>query len=142
MTDPIDEYIEMCQKVWPYLTTTLDYKDIVYSPSRQVLCRTQYKQDVNGNLKPVFVKVDGIEMIQADDFFIVWQERQLQDMITESNVSYSQYLELRRSSSVLDNIPKDIDGSFLQSALLLALVIHERYGKTWNGKDWVDVEED
>ncbi len=63
-------------------------------------------------------------------------------MITESNVSYSQYSNLRRSSSVLDNVPRDIDGSLLQSALLLALVIHERYGKTWNGEDWVDVEED
>ena len=140
--DPIDEYMKMCGKAWPYLMTIFDYKDIVYSPSRQVLCRTSYKQDVNGYLKPVFVKVDDIQLIQADDFFIVWQERQLQDMITESNVTYSQYLDLRRSSRVLDNVPRDIDGSLLQSALLLTLVIHERYGKTWNSEDWVDVEED
>lgn len=140
--DPIDEYIKMCEKAWPNLATIFDYRDIVYSPSKQVLCRTAYKQDINGDLKPVFIKVDGIQLIQADDFFIVWQERQLQDMIAESNVTYSQYLGLRRSSRVLDNVPRDIDGSLLQSALLLTLVIHERYGKTWNGEDWVDVEED
>lgn len=140
--DPIDEYIKMCEKAWPYLRAIFDYKDIVYSPSRQALCRTAYKQDRNGDLKPVFVKVDGVQLIQADDFFILWQERQLQDMITESNVTYDQYLDLRRSSNVLDKVPRDIDGGLLQSALLLALVIHERYGKTWNGEDWVDVEED
>jgi len=138
--DPIDEYIKMCEKAWPNLATIFDYRDIVYSPSEQVLCKTAYKQDINGDLKPVFIKVDGIQLIQANDFFIVWQERQLHDMIAESNVTYSQYLDLRRSSSVLDNIPRDIDGSFLPSALLLALVIHERYGKTWNGEDWVDME--
>jgi len=102
--------------------------------------KTSYKQDINGDLKPVFIQVDGIQLIQADDFVIVWQERQLQDMITESNVTYSHYLDLRHSSNVLDKVPRDIDGSFLQSALLLALVIHERYGKTWNGEDWVDME--
>jgi hypothetical protein len=138
--DPTDKYINMCEKAWPYLKTIFDYKDIVYSPSRQALCKTSYRQDANGYLKPVFVKFDDIEMIQADDFFIVWQERQLQDMIAESNVTYSQYLNLRRSSNVLDNIPRDIDGSYLQSALLLALVIHERYGKTWNGEDWIAIE--
>ncbi len=69
--DPIGKYIKMCEKAWPYMTTTLNYRDIVYSPSRQVLCRTSYKQDVNGDLKPVFVKVDDLKMIQADDFFVV-----------------------------------------------------------------------
>jgi len=37
--DPIDEYIKMCEKAWTHLATIFDYKDIVYSPSKQVLCK-------------------------------------------------------------------------------------------------------
>lgn len=141
MMDPVDEYISMCFRATPYVNRPLDFKDIVYSPSKRVLCRTLFK-DVDGHLRPVFVKVGGIDFVEADDFFLVWQSRQLQEMISESSITYSDYTELRDSSSVLANVPKEIDGSFMESALLLALIIHDRHGKAWNGEDWVDVEKE
>ena len=141
MMDPVDEYINMCFRATPYLNRPLDFRDIVYSPSKQVLCRTLFK-DIDGQLRPVFVKVDGMHFVEADDFFMVWQGRQLKEMISESGISYSHYTELRDSTSVLDKVPKEIDGSFMESALLLALIIHDSHGKAWNGEDWVDVEKE
>ena len=141
MMDPVDEYISMCFRATPYLNRPLDFRDIVYSPSKRVLCRTLFK-DIDGQLRPVFVKVDGMSFIEASDFFLVWQGRQLKEMISESGISYSHYTELRDSTSVLDKVPKEIDGSFMENALLLALIIHDQHGKAWNGEDWVDVEKE
>ena len=141
MMDSVDEYIKMCFRASPHLNRPLDYRDIVYSPSKQVLCRTLFK-DIEGHLKPVFVKVDGMHFVEADDFFMVWQGRQLKEMIAESGISYDRYTDLRDSSSVLDKVPKEIDGTFMESALLLALIIHDSHGKAWNGEDWVDVEKE
>lgn len=139
--DSASEYIRMCEKAWPYLTTAFDYRDIVYSPSRQALCKTSYKQDyATGDLKPVFVRLQGTEFVEADDFFIVWQLRQLRDMIAESGITYSQYQTLRDSSPFLRYLPKETDGNLLENGLLLAVILYEHHGKAWTGQDWVDVK--
>ena len=135
------EYILMCEKAWPHLTTVFDFKDVVFSPSQQALCRTFYKQDPeSGVLKPVFIRMDGVDLVEADDFFIVWQLGQLRDMIAESGITYSQYETLRDSSPFLKYLPKENDGNLLENGLLLALILYERYGKAWTGQDWVDVK--
>ncbi|MFW6125827.1 MAG: hypothetical protein ACOC58_01855 [Chloroflexota bacterium] len=140
--DAVEQYLLMCEKAWPFLTTIFDYRDVVFSRSRGTMCRTSYKQDAGGNLKPVFIRMDSTDLVEADDFFIVWQERQLQDMIVESNITYSQYAELRDSSPFFKYLPKEADGSLMQNAALLAVIVYERYGKAWTGEDWVDVRKE
>ena len=137
--ETVDEYLTMCQQAWSFLTTVFDYRDVVFSPSRGAMCRTSYQEDGSGTLKPVFVRMDGTDIVQADDFFIVWQQRQLRDMIAESGIAYSQYEYLRDSSPFFNYLPKEPDGSFMENAVLLAVILYERYGKAWTGKTWIDV---
>ena len=127
--DTSKEYIEMCRKARRFLWN----KDYSFRSGSMFL---NTKSFVKEPLSFFHIAWSGTWKDMEDFIYPIWQQDQLQDMAGE-DTDYHTLMKFDTWAFTLARVYDDIiieQLSFEQ--LWLCFVMHEKYGKKWDGKDW------
>lgn len=152
--DNTEQYIRMSVQAWSDLKRALEYDDIVYSPSRELVGRVGYSLDGEAKAKLSVTRWQTCILVDADDWVVLLQQDQLQEMfaryeiqelglaewdrtqIMHAFICLSAWLNEQYYDEEFVCLPTNVFGSGEQ--LWLAFTMQEKYSKTWNGEGWVE----
>jgi len=132
--DKSETYIKMCEKAYPIIGNrepcARDYWMICDGDNTDVMIITDYPTD-SGCYGPG-VGIPG-DMYGWEPLFPIWRQDQLQEMVIEDTGSIALIFVF---NYWFYNADIDEDSSMEQ--LWLAFVMKEKYGKVWNGEEWIN----
>lgn len=119
--DTSEQYIKMCEKVFPYLNK--------YVPLFSKRRRMYYVVDGKVGLWWDIVNTSNCERA-----FPLWEQDQLQEMIEVINSETIAYF-----LSAIKHFEETTNRQFKSwEQLWLAFVMKEKFNKVWNGKGWIN----